>query len=337
MKILERKNHLGMSIGLGAVFALFLPVLFIMSLLPHTAVIMPLLMLVLFFKAGPVCTGVVSLLFIAHGWLNYGGFGLGYGAVSVLVPVLLTFWLVEKKKGFWLSVIIAASVFWVIEYLTMYVLSQIFGSDVVSYLITSVSRTLEDPLFQSSLRKALSGSDMSVLGMFQSTETMREMLQYMDQFLRIDIPVRILTNGLVFGAAGQYYTRGRLRDILPDVDRPGFTTWAVPREWGIVILSTLGVLFVFSRIDEQFYGNLFLVALSVAEQLMICQGLAAFAYLFIHRREKAAQGSRGRRLLYVLLGIGYFVISLPYLIIGILDQTIDITHRRRALDEKPRP
>ena len=40
---------------------------------------------------------------------------------------------------------------------------------------------------------------------------------------------------------------------------------------------------------------------------------------------------------YVLLGIGYFVISLPYLIIGILDQTIDITHRRRALDEKPRP
>ena len=325
-----------MSIGLGAVFALLLPLLFIMSLIPHTAVITPLLMLVLFFKAGPVCTGVVSLLFIAHGWLNYGGFGLGYGAVVVLVPILLTFWLVEKKKGFWMSVIISASVFWVIQYLTMYVLSRIFGADVVSYLIDSVSRTLEDPLFQSSLRKALASSDMAALGMFQNTESMREMLQYMDQFLRIDIPVRILTNGLVYGAVGQYYTRGRLRDVLPDVDRPGFTTWAMPREWGIVILATLGVLFVFSRLHEQMYGNLFLVALSVAEQLMICQGLAAFAYLFIRRREKTAPDSRKRGLLYVLLGIGYFVISLPYLIIGILDQTIDITHRRSALGEKPR-
>ena len=332
---LHRKNKWGMTVLLIVLCAVFAPGFSLSAFIPRLLTALPLMILLLLGYVGPVCTIACTAILTVYGGLFFGLAGV-LGTLLFIVPVLIASPLcIRNKLGFWISSGICAGVMLASEYAVMLLIASIARTDAV----TAVSRLFADtfnsnPMLSENLIALMIQSGVvsvgnvqgEALSAAQKTRVLQVLLQSIDQLMRLEVPMQIATGALSAGVLGQaLLRRSMLREGIA-VEYPPLRTWMIPKGWGRVLTITAAALYVLSLISKG-TSAMFYVFSGVFEQAFAMQGIAAISYA----GHKNGKGKTWQGVIFIL---GYFILTIPAIVIGAADQAFDFTHRRQEIEER---
>ena len=338
----SQKNRWGFTILSVILFIMLGPFASVLAFLPRMMTTLPILLVILLGYVGIVSTVLCTAVVVMYAMLLFGIYG-AIGALIFLVPPLIgTAVLSERNMPFFRSCAISGMVMLLCEYLVLAIISMVTGQDAVSAVMqlfvdffnenSLLSTSLMDVMMQNGLISInQAASSISQLSAGDRVSILQSFIRSMDQLLRLEVPLQIATGAVSMGLLGQFLMRYAMRTKGVKVDCPPFRTWRIPDGFGRVMLITVAALYLLSLIGRGM-DTMFTVVSGVFEQLLTLQGIAAVCYS-LH------QNGKSRRMQFWVFILGYFILGIAAVIVGIIDQTFDFTHRRaelKKLDEQRR-
>ena len=312
-----QKNRWGFTILSVILFIMLGPFASVLAFLPRMMTTLPILLVILLGYVGIVSTVLCTAVVVMYAMLLFGIYG-AIGALIFLVPPLIsTAVLSERNMPFFRSCAISGMVMLLCEYLVLAIISMVTGQDAVSAVMqlfvdffnenSLLSTSLMDVMMQNGLISInQAASSISQLSAGDRVSILQSFIRSMDQLLRLEVPLQIATGAVSMGLLG-------------------------PDGFGRVMLITVAALYLLSLIGRGM-DTMFTVVSGVFEQLLTLQGIAAVCYS-LH------QNGKSRRMQFWVFILGYFILGIAAVIVGIIDQTFDFTHRRaelKKLDEQRR-
>lgn len=319
------------------------PLVTMAAMLPQVLAVVPVLMLFLLGYVGPVSAVVCAGLTVGAGSTFFGAQG-ALAALVLFVPVLVvSAVLVEKRVEFWKSAGIAASAMFISMGVIIGALTVMAGSDVVTAFTQAMRDmfgalgSLSDSLLLMFAQMGVyvpEGIDLTAANVSLTPEMREEMINMivyvMDSGLRLELPAQMATGAMTAGVIGQAVLRKGLLRRGVSVPYPRLHTWRLPKGWGRVFCGTLVLFYLLANMVPQRMNTALYVFSTLYDTLFVVQGIAAVCYL-LHKNGK------GRFLKLLVCVLGFFVLHSIALGIGLADQAIDITKRRKELDKDEKP
>lgn len=342
--VFKQKNHILLTIVSIVLCAMLLPVIGSMLMMPQLLTLLPVALLVLLAYVGPVSAVVCAAMFIGLAFSLFGGWAalcMGLLLVPTVAATVVTF---EREQPFFTAAAAGSVAMFASIGAILGLLSVLAGSDVVSALTEIMRRMLEEyswlgdlllnMLMQMGALALPEGAEAvaGIAGIDAATRTqmLSSVVMVMDSSLRLEIPMQMATGSIAAGLFGQAVVRKGMMKRGAKVEYPILRTWRVPKGWGRILGGTLAALYVLSMLLPSSMSTMFYVFSGVFNQLFALQGIAALCYL-LHDKGK-------RSFWQVLVFIaGYTLLRSLAVMIGILDQMMDFTHRRAKLDEQENP
>ena len=341
ISVFRQKNNWGLTV-LSVVLCIMLsPAVSALVFMPQVVTMVPVALLVMLGYAGPVAAAVCAGLMTGGAAVLYGMWGGICAALVVAPAVLAAVMTLEREQSFWESVVAGSVAMFASLGAVVSIISMLAGSDVV----TALSNMLSDLFAASGAYGDMILGTLSSMGLVSvpegfadiasiDAETKKEMLRSliftMDSVLRLESPMQMATGSVSAGLLGQAALRkGMLRRGVK-VAYPKLATWRVPKGWGRILGGTLVVLYLMATLLPENMNTMFYVFSGVFDRVFALQGIAAVCYL-LKKRGKSVKWQA------VVFVIGYFFMGTAAMIIGIADQSMDFTHRRKELDELENP
>ncbi|MBQ7488325.1 MAG: DUF2232 domain-containing protein [Clostridia bacterium] len=330
----SQKNRWGFTVLSTILCILLGPFASALVLIPRMMTMLPLLLIILLGYVGIVSAVACTAILTAYASLLFGMWG-AVGAFIFLLPPLITAAVSsEKNMSFWKASAINGLVMLLCEYIVLAIISMVAGQDAISATMQlfvdffnenkQLTNVLVDGLMQSGLLTS-SGSISSITQISDADRIsiLQGLIQSADQLLRLEVPMQIATGAVSVGLLGQFMIRKSMLKRGEKVDCPAFRTWCIPNGFGRVMAVTVLALYLISMVGSK-NSAMFYVVSGVFEQFLALQGVAAMCYM-LHRNGK----TRGWQI--VSFVIGYFFLNMAAVIIGIVDQAFDFTHRREEI------
>ncbi len=339
-----KRNRWGLTVLSIIICSIIGPFLGFTFIVPNMFTIVPLLLVVLLAYVGSVSALSCSIIFmLGAGYLlsawNEGICGI-IGAVLFCLPLpVVCYVLSVQKRDFWISVGLTAACMFLASCMVIAIISMRAHTDAV----TAIVRILENEIssdkylgdFLISLftqgGRALSEAGFNSLPEIADTEqrvqVFKQIMSIFDSLLRLQIPVQIATGSLAAGLLGQTIMRRGLQSQGVNTDCPPVYTWRIPKGWGRILGGTILVLFILVRLIPQYTKSMYYVFSGLFEQVFALQGISALCYV-------AYRHKKGRGLKILVFIVGYFLLQTPAFLFGIADQAMDITKRRKELNDR---
>ena len=340
ISLFRQKNRWGLTILSVVLFVMASPLLLLSLATPQLLMLLPVALLWLLGAAGTVSAAVCTAVFAALCGVVFGGWGVVHACVFLVPTLIVSTLLVERKTPFWESAAASAAAMFISIGVALGVMTMLAGSDVVSAISDLMRQAFESAgklgdsilvmLAQMGLLEApgdltyLESSGMLALTDANRSSLLGQLVMMMDAMLRLEIPMQMATGSVMAGIVGQAVLRRGLASRGIASQTPPITTWRVPGGWGRVLGGTLLLLFALSKLVGGSAVSMYYVFGGVFERVFALQGVAAVCYLL----DKRGKG-RGWKLLVFALGMS--LLSSAAIVVGIADQTMDITKRRAEL------
>ncbi|MBQ8093772.1 MAG: DUF2232 domain-containing protein [Clostridia bacterium] len=331
-----QKNRWGLTVFSTILFIILGPFMSIMAFIPRMMTALPLALIILLGYVGPVsfimCTGIC----IAYAALVFGVWGAVGTAVFLIPPVICTAFTCERNMPFWKAGTIIGAATLVCEYLVLAIISMVAGQDAISAIMqmfvdffnenSALTTALVDGFIQSGL---LTAPD-TLISAAQLSEPdriaiLQNLIQNMDRLLRLEVPMQIATGAVSVALLGQFMMRKSMRAKGENPDCPPVRLWSIPSGFGRIMAITVAALYLVTLVSRG-TSAMFYVVSGVFEQFLALQGIAAVCYL-LHENGK----SRGWQIAVFI--VGYFVLNMVAVVLGVVDQAFDFTHRREKIKE----
>ena len=330
----KQPNRWGLTI-LSAVLCLMLtPFFSAIMFIPRMPTFMPLALMMLLAFVGPISTVVCASIITGFFTFLLGPWGM-LGALLFLLPVLIaTAITCERNLNFWQSSILSSLIMLASEYTILAMVTMITKTDAISAIMNAFvsffnqNSSLLDQLIDTMLQTGMIGTQSASPALLTSQDRlaiMQNMIQLMDAFLRREVPMQIATGAVSAGLLGQYLMRKGMSRKGEKISYPPLRTWAIPDGWGRIMLATVAVLYLLTLISNG-TSAMFYVVTGVFEQVLALQGIACLCYVG-HKR------GHGRTWQVLIFFLGYFLLNVIVVVVGIVDQTFDFTHRRTEIKE----
>lgn len=342
--VFKQKNHILLTIVSIVLCAVLLPVIGSMLMMPQLLTLLPVALLILLAYVGPVSAVVCAVMLIGLAFSLFGGWAalcMGLLLVPTGVATVVTF---EREQPFFTAAAAGSVALFASMGAVLGLLSVLAGSDVVSALTEIMRLMLEEYSWLGDLLLGLlmqmgalvlpEGADAAagIAGIDAATRTqmLSSVVLVMDSSLRLEIPMQMATGSIAAGLFGQAILRKGMIKRGAKVEYPILRTWRVPKGWGRILGGTLAALYVLSMLLPSSMSTMFYVFSGVFNQVFALQGIAAICYL-LH--------DKGKRSFWQVLVfiVGYTLLRSLAVMLGILDQMMDFTHRREKLDEQENP
>ena len=326
-----------MSIVLCVMLA---PVMGTLILLPQVISVVPVLLLALLSCVGPVSAVACGAVLVATGGTLYGVWGALCTLLLFAPTVVAAAVTAQRGQPFWEAVIAGCVAMFASMGAVVGLISLLAGSDVVTAFTAMLGDIFKAyPAFSDVLIQFMEVAGMltqqgeaalSTLDAQTKGKLISELLMAMDSVLRLEIPMRMATGSVTAGLLGQVALRKGMHARGMHIAYPRLVTWHVPKGWGRILGGTLAALYLLAQLLPSNMSTMFYVFSGVFTQVFALQGIAALCSV-LERRGKSVIWQR------VVFLLGYFVLSTFAMILGILDQMMDVTHRREALDKEENP
>lgn len=341
VSVLRQKNRWGLTALCIALCVLLAPALGVSIAVPQLAFLLPVVLLLMLAYVGPVSMAVCCALLVAVGLTLFGM----WGAVCValfFVPVLTVSVLaVEQDRPFFMSALAGCVTMFVSMCAVAGLLTMLAGSDLVTAIgellrqafeisgkmgdsmlvmlaqLGAISTPEELTFLEETGRIALNEATRSAM--------LSELILRLDSLLRLEIPMQMATGSIAAGLLGQTMLRRGLRRRGEAVEYPPIYTWRIPKGWGRILGVTFVALLAMTWVMPSTASSMFYVFAGVLEQLLALQGIATVCYM-LHKRGK------GSALCALVFVIGYFALRPAAGAIGVMDQAMDLSHRRKELE-----
>lgn len=332
ISLFRRKNRWGLTVVSVALCAVLSPVLCMSVFLPQVMTILPVGVLALLGYAGPASAALCTAVLMALCQMAFGVWGMVGAAIFLLPVVIASAFAVERGRPFWYAVASVSVTMFASMGVIMALISVLAGSDVVSAITQAIhtafagSGALMDPVLSMMAQMGLIAAPAGAMDAAARAEMIQEFVLLWDSLLRLEMPMQMATGAVAAGLLGQALLRRGVLSRGDKVDYPPLRTWAVPAGWGRVLGLTLGALFVLAQLVPDAMRTMYYVFDGVFGQVFAIQGIAAACY-YAHKRGKGrvAQGA--------IFALGYLLLRPAAVMLGIVDQTFDFTHRRAEMEE----
>ena len=338
--VFRRKNKPGLTAAVIVACLAVSPMLGTGVFLPQVLTTVPVLLLAMLGYVGPlsmaVCSGILAALCSAL----FGVWG-GLSAMLLIVPtVIVSGVMLERDHPFWESVAASGVTMFASMGAVVGLLSLLAGSDVVSAL-TQIMREMLDAysgfgdmlltvMMQLGILAAPEGVELGGMAAFDPQvreQLISSLVMVMDSMLRLELPMQMATGSVTAGLLGQAVLRKGVMAGGQQVEYPRFKTWRVPKGWGRILGGTLAALYLLAMLVPQSMNTMFYVFSGVFNKVFALQGIAAVCYMLDKRgKSRGWQGA--------VFIAGYFFLGSLAVMIGILDQAADFSHRREELDKE---
>lgn len=338
ISVFKQKNRWGLTALCLGLCLLLSPAAVFCVALPQVLAFVPLILLAMLGYVGPV-SAFASLAMIAFVCGSFYGMWGGICALLFMLPVLICAgYLVERHISFWKSAVITAAAMFASAGAVVALLTVLAGSDVVTALSGLVEEAFRlsglfgDQMLIAMMQYGLLEQPhgfLPVMNFGLLSDSVREeligsLLLVLDPTLRLEIPAQMTVGSIAVGILGQAVLRKGMLKKGVAVEYPPLRTWHLPGGWGRVLGVTFLALFVLASFMQDRFTGMFYIFSGVMDQVLALQGIAALCYL-LHSR---GRGKKTQGLVFVL---GYFVLRSAAVMIGVMDQSFDMTHRREKL------
>ena len=332
----SQKNRWGFTI-LSIILCIILgPFASALALIPRMMTALPLMLIILLGYVGIVSTVVCTAILTAYASMLFGIWGTLGALIFLLPPLIVSAVTSERNVAFWKASAVSGLVMLLCEYIVLAIISMVAGQDAVSATMQlfvdffnenkQLTNVLVDGLMQSGLLTSSSAiSSISLMTDAERISILQSLIQGMDQVLRLEVPMQIATGAVSVGLLGQFMIRKSMLRKGEKVDCPAFRTWCIPKGFGRIMAATVLALYLISMIGNR-NNAMFYVVSGVFEQFLALQGIAAICYM-LHKNGK----TRGWQIASFI--IGYFFLNMVVVIVGIIDQAFDFTHRREEIQK----
>lgn len=330
---------------LSVVLSMIVAPLFMFGVfMPRFVMMYPALALLLLGYVGPVSVVACCMVLMGLCMTLYGTMGM-LCIVILLLPALISAMLTVKRRlGFFISCSILACTLFVSMSLALGVISFAAKADIATALSDMIGTTfdelgeLADPILSTFAQMGIVNLPNGMGQLGESLRLTAEMRQEMidsivfllNTGLRLELPMQMTVGALGAGVLGQTALRCGLRSRGLNVPYTPIRKWHLPSGWGRVLGVTLGILFVFASLLPQNLIVMAYVFSGVFTELFALQGIATVSHV-LHEHNK------GKRWIVIVFAVGYTLLRTPFMFLGIADQALDITHRRKMLEAKDNP
>ncbi len=341
VSLLRQKNRWGLTALCIALCVLLSPALGMSIAVPQVALLLPAVLLLMLAYVGPVSVAVCCGLLVLMGALLFGVWGAVCVALFFAPVLVVSVLAVEQDRPFWLSALACCVTMFISMCAVAGLLTLLAGSDLVTAIGNLVRQAFEmsgkvgdSMLVMLAQMGALSTPEgltfLEESGMIALSETARsamlgELVLMLDSMLRLEIPMQMATGSVAAGLLGQTMLRRGLRRHGEAIECPAVRTWRIPKGWGRILGITFLALLAMVWIMPAVSSSTFYVFTGVLEQVLALQGIATLCYM-LHK------GGKGRAMKGLAFALGYFAVRPAASVLGVLDQAMDISHRRRELD-----
>lgn len=343
---LHLKNRWGLT-ALSVVLCLLAsPLVSLGMFMPQFLAFLPVLALLLLGYVGPVSVVACGAVLVGLCGTLYGLLG-GLCMALLLLPILAAAVITLKRgMGLFISAGICSGVLFASFGTILAVISLAAHSDVVTALTSLIGDVFEsmgemsDPLLLMFAQMGIiappdgMGLEQIAEGVRLTAQARGEMVAalvyLLDTGFRLELPAQITVGALGAGVLGQaVFRRGMLARGI-EVPYTPLRKWRLPSGWGRVLGGTLAVLYVAAQLLPERLGVMAYVFYGVFTELFVLQGIAALCYV-LHGHGK------GRGWEAAVFAAGYLFLRPAATIVGIADQALDVTHRRKDLDTQENP
>lgn len=339
VSLFKQKNNVALTVLCIVLCLVLSPAVGATMLLPQVIALLPVLLLAMLSYIGPVSAVACCAVLVLMAFSLFGIWGAVCIALVIVPSLVVSGVTLEREQPFWLSVAASAVTMFASMGVGVALLSYLAGSDVVTALSGGMQQMLDTSgamgdliltlLMQMGVIAAPEGFDAAV-GVASLDAATRESLlsalvMTMDTVLRLEIPMQMATGSIAAGLLGQAALRKGVIARGTKVEYPPLRSWLVPSGWGRVLGGTLALLYVIEMIMSGATRSMLYVFSGVFDQVFALQGIASLCYL-LHEKGK---GRKWQTLVFIL---GYFILRQPAVMVGILDQALDFTQRRKTLE-----
>ncbi len=341
--VFGKKNKAGLTAAVIVACLAVSPMLGTGVFLPQVLTTVPVLLLAMLGFIGPVSMAACSGILVVMCSALFGMWG-GLSAALLIAPtVIVSGVMIERERPFWESVAASSVTMFASMGVVVGLLSLLAGSDVVTAL-AQIMREMLDAysgigdmlltlMMQMGLLSAPEGVEpggMAALDPQVREQLISSLVLLMDSALRLELPMQMATGSVTAGLLGQAVLRKGVIAGGQQVEYPPLKTWRVPKGWGRILGGTLAALYLLAMLVPQSMNTMFYVFSGVFNKVFALQGIAAVCYLLDeHSKPKAWQ--------VVVFVAGYFFLGTFAVMVGILDQAMDFSHRREVLDREQNP
>ena len=341
--VFRQKNKVGLTVAVIVACLVLSPMLSTGVFLPQVLTTVPVLLLAMLGYVGPVSMAVCSGILAALCSALFGVWG-GVSAMLLIVPtVIVSGVMIEREHPFWESVAASGVTMFASMGVVVGLMSLLAGSDVVSAL-TQIMREMLDTysgfgdmlltvMMQLGVLSAPEGVEiggMTALDPQVRGQLIDSLVLLMDSMLRLELPMQMATGSVTAGLLGQAVLRKGVIAGGQKAAYPPLKTWRVPKGWGRILGGTLAALYLLAMLVPQSMNTMFYVFSGVFNKVFALQGIAAVCFLLDkHGKSRAWQ--------IVVFIAGYFFLGTFAVMVGILDQALDFSHRREELDKEQNP
>ena len=341
VSVFKQKNNWGLTV-LGAVLCILsAPLLSTLVFLPQVVTMVPVLLLVMLGFAGPAGAAICAGLLTGGAGVLYGMWGVVCALLLIVPTVAAAAIAIDRDQPFWEAVVAGSVAMFASLFAVVAIISMLAGSDVVSALsalLTDVAGSADS--FSDTILSAMASmglvtlpdgaADISAFDAAARKEMFQSLIFTMDSVLRLELPMQMATGSVSAGLLGQAALRkGMLRRGVK-VSYPKLSTWRVPKGWGRVLGGTLVALYALAMLLPESMNTMFYVFSGVFDRVFALQGIAAVCYMM----KKHGRSVKWQAAVFI---IGYFFLGTAAMLLGIADQAMDFTHRRKELDKLENP
>lgn len=340
VSLLRQKNRWGLTALCIALCVLLSPALSMSIAMPQLVLLLPAVLLLMLAYVGPVSMAVCCALLVLMGLLLFGVWGAVCMALFFVPVLVVSVLAVEQDRPFWPSALAGCVTMFASMCAVAGLLALLAGSDLVTAIGSLTRRAFEisgrvgdSMLVMLAQLGALSTPEeltfLEESGLLALSETTRsamlnELILMLDGMLRLEIPMQMATGSIAAGLLGQTMLRRGLRRRGEAVECPPVRAWRIPKGWGRILGLTFAALMVMVWLVPA-VNSTFYVFAGVLEQILALQGIATLCYM-LHK------GGKGRAAKTLAFLLGYFAMRPAASVLGVLDQAMDISHRRKELD-----
>ncbi len=309
--------------------------------IPQFVMLIPLVFLFLLGNVSTACALLCGGILALQCGLLFGKIG-GLCVIMLLLPVIVASYITaEKRMPFFVSVGISTGVTFLSVGLTLAMITIISGSDIVTLISNACKLAFNslgdmiDPLLsvfaQSGLVSLPEGYDMSAfsqgmqLGEAAREALISEMTSQLDATYRVQMPMQITAGSIAVGLFGQAIVRNAINKRGELVPYTPAREWLVPSGFGRIFAITYVALFALAIFVGGRAMVLYYTFSGLFDEIFAIQGIAALWYML----HKYGKGNVLKTIVFVL---GYFVLRQAAVLIGIFDQAMDFTQRRKVLE-----
>ncbi|MDO5378842.1 MAG: DUF2232 domain-containing protein [Clostridia bacterium] len=341
VSLLRQKNRWGLTALCIALCVLLSPALGMSIAMPQLVFLLPAVLLLMLAYVGPVSMTVCCGVLVVIGFLLFGAWGAVCVALFVVPVLAVSVLAVDQDRPFWPSALAGCVTAFISMCAVAGLLALLAGSDLVTAIgeltrqAFEASGTVGDSMLVMLAQLGAIGTPEGLTFLEESgrvalseatrSEMLGELILALDGMLRLEIPMQMATGSVAAGLLGQTMLRRGLRRRGERVDCPPVRTWRIPKGWGRILGVTFAALLVMVWLVPAAASSTFYVFAGVLEQILALQGIATLCYV-LHKNGK------GRAMQALVFALGYFAVRPAACVLGVLDQAMDLSHRRRELE-----